>query len=193
MWVCLCDRRHYIWDFQLLDTRVKCCQVGLREQHKEMRLSLPVSICFPWIHFGIFNTKWRYTLWICSGNLLNLLVQKFLWMIWDQQKVCASLKNSTSDNNMIFALTAGSFAQWTSLRIPRCTGPVSHNAPFVLLEVCARGTFLLWMAHCGLRDWCIAGSAWLVYCWYYCIIWSAVWPERYKFNCQICSYIGNLC
>ena len=38
-------------------------------------------------------------------------------------------------------------------QIPECTSSISHNAPF-RTEMC---TFLFWMKHCGIWNWCIQG------------------------------------
>ena len=44
-------------------------------------------------------------------------------------------------------------------QIRKCTSPISHNTPF-RTEMC---TFLFWMEHCGIWDWCIAKFVNLVY------------------------------
>ena len=45
-------------------------------------------------------------------------------------------------------------------QIPQCTCPISHNAQF-RTEMC---TFLFWMVHYGICDWCIRGFVRLVNC-----------------------------
>ena len=49
---------------------------------------------------------------------------------------------------------------WPNSQIPQCTCSISHNAPF-RTKMC---TFLFWMVHCGIRNWCTVGFVWLVYC-----------------------------
>ena len=41
----------------------------------------------------------------------------------------------------------------TISQIPQCTSFIYHNAPF-RTEMC---TFLFWMVHCGIWNWCIVG------------------------------------
>ena len=54
---------------------------------------------------------------------------------------------------------------YQSHKIPQCTCPISHNAPF-RTEMC---TFLFWMVHCGIWDRCIVGCVNLIYWWKLCL------------------------
>ena len=59
---------------------------------------------------------------------------------------------------------------WPVAQFPQCTSLTPHNAPF-RTEMC---TFLFWMMHCGIQDWCIVGFVRLIYF----VVWSVIASEN---------------
>ena len=78
-------------------------------------------------------------------------------------------------------------------QIPKCTSPISHNAPF-RTEMC---TFLFWMVHCGIWDWCIVGFVQQVNCHgidlvlleYFCFSTTKVFVSRPENLPRFCELI----
>ena len=86
----------------------------------------------PFLTFAVLNLFWE-TKTIIQFSILSLH--------WDDTgtRNSSSLKARSHNINRPFS------------QIPQCTSPISHNAPF-RTEMC---TFLFWMLHCGIWDWCI--------------------------------------
>ena len=108
---------------------------------------------------------------------------KFFIVLGWYRPVCLYLIDLCSNSGWLLCVTSLATSwvyTWPNSQIPRCTCSISHNATFRTEMY----TFLFWMVHCGIWNWCIVGFVRLVYCGVlhavFCEYFRCYWTLNHK-------------